>query len=168
MKENLWNFACNVIHTEVYSSLVEFIKNVKDLPQGFVYCDVGSGISLNYLNDKLNPDIYKICIDISLPTLKLVKKSENVDVIQADAAYLPLRSDSIDVMSSFWLLLHLDENNVKKTCYEFFRVSRNYIVLDFHEPDFVYWLFDYFKYKKLIKPERYRNLFYLQKINRQF
>lgn len=127
-------FACNCVHSETYDCMKADLESKGKKKGGLIYCDVGCGASLNYFNgtkglEKLN----YIGIDVSFETLKSVDKNENSDVIVADMMHLPLRPDSVDVVSTFWTFIHLPENGKMNAIYELSRVSRDSIF--FYDPE---------------------------------
>lgn len=129
-------FACDYIHSDTYDGMEKYLQSKTRKKGGLVYCDVGCGSSLNYFNkikglEKLN----YIGVDISFETLKAVNKNENSDLIVADMRQLPLRPDSVDVVSTFWTFIHIPENDRIKAIHELSRVSRDSIFFYDPEPD---------------------------------
>ncbi|MEM3961037.1 MAG: class I SAM-dependent methyltransferase [Sulfolobales archaeon] len=140
-----------------------FRSYVKNFVIGLKILDIGAGTGAmyNYLRDRIEmverkydmKPIY-IFLEPLAPYLRILRKKYSsdpyIEIVQGYAEYLPFRVNSIDVAVSSFMLR--DVKNLSKALVSIFRVSRKFVVLDFHKPDNVIaYLIELF-YTSLILP----------------
>ena len=175
---------------EVYDVIAEGFYHVRTRPWDIVsklsmcryVVDIGCGVGIQ-LTPLLKQDSYGICIDISISMLyKAVKRFTKldmlsyIDIVQADAEYLPLRSSSIECILSIATIHHLPRESRINALKEIERVLKKHgkalvTVWSLYQPKFIAKLIlNIFKYilgltpspKDFLIPWRYRGKKYLR------
>ena len=100
----------------------EILDSLPDLPKSILEVGANIGLNLTALNSLLDAHL------IGLEPNGKARSQIYFEAIDASADLIPLEDESVDMVFTCGVLIHISPDNLKKSCDEIYRVASRYVV----------------------------------------